>query len=138
MSAVRSKDTKPEMTVRRIAHELGFRFRLHRADLPGRPDIVFPGRHAVVFVHGCWWHGHTCARGARVPKANRDYWIAKVTRNKRRDESVIARLQAEGWRVLVVWECEINDRDALARTLKDFLVVRPSSLDPRGQAANVS
>lgn len=121
MRAVRSKDTKPELAARRIAHALGYRFRLHRADLPGKPDLVFPGRRAVVFVHGCWWHGHDCARGARTPKTNVDYWTAKVGRNVARDEAAIAALEGAGWRVLLIWECEINDREAVTRTLVDFL-----------------
>lgn len=121
MAAVRSKDTGPEMLVRRMAHSLGYRFRLHRRDLPGKPDMAFPARRAVVFVHGCFWHGHGCARGARVPKTNTDYWTAKVGRNRARDEASVAALEAAGWRVLVVWECEIKDSSALAGRLQAFL-----------------
>lgn len=121
MRAVRSKDTAPELLVRRLAHRLGYRFRLHRGDLPGHPDLVFPGRRAVVFVHGCFWHGHDCARGARAPKANADYWTAKIGRNVARDEAAVAALQSSGWRVLVLWECQLKDSSALADRLQEFL-----------------
>ncbi|RUU25222.1 MULTISPECIES: very short patch repair endonuclease [unclassified Mesorhizobium] len=127
MALIRSVDTKPEMLVRRLAHRLGFRFRLHRKDLPGKPDLVFPGRRAAVFVHGCYWHGHGCKRGARMPKTNVDYWTAKIGRNRERDEANVAALEAAGWRVLVVWECELKDTDGLAGRLQGFLS-QPSSL----------
>src|SRR5579863_2115314 len=86
MGAVKGSDTAPEMMVRRMAHRMGYRFRLHRKDLPGKPDLVFPGLRKVVFVHGCFWHGHDCTRGARVPIRNRDYWTAKIARNRERDK----------------------------------------------------
>ncbi len=121
MRAVRSKDTKPEMLVRRLAHGLGFRFRLHRKDLPGSPDLVFPGRRRVIFVHGCFWHGHNCKRGARQPKANADYWRAKIARNVARDERVRQELRGLGWDGLTLWECELRDRDALSDRLHNFL-----------------
>lgn len=121
MRAVRSRDTRPEMIVRRMLHGMGYRYRLHRADLPGRPDIVFPGRRRVVFVHGCFWHGHGCARGARTPRANRDYWVAKIARNVARDAGTRAALEAAGWGVAVVWECELRDRGAVAARLRAFL-----------------
>ena len=121
MRAVRSKDTAPEMLVRRLAHALGYRFRLHRKDLPGHPDLAFPGRKAVVFVHGCWWHGHDCRRGARAAKTNADYWSAKIARNVERDRTAQHALAAAGWRVLVIWECDTKDRDALAGRLRGFL-----------------
>lgn len=120
MAAVRAKHTKPEMLVRRLAHRLGYRFRLHRKDLPGHPDLVFPGRRAVVFVHGCWWHGHDCARGARVPKTNVAYWTAKIARNVARDRATQAALADAGWRVLVLWECDLKD-EGLPGRLRDFL-----------------
>jgi len=120
MAAVRSKDTRPEMLVRRLTHRLGYRFRLHRRDLPGHPDLVFPRRRAVVFVHGCWWHGHSCSRGARTPKTNLDYWTAKIARNMQRDRASSEALLADGWHVLVLWECEIKDEDALAGRLRSF------------------
>jgi DNA mismatch endonuclease (patch repair protein) len=108
MRRVRAKDTGPEMTVRRALTALGARYRLHRKDLPGSPDIVMPGRRLAIFVHGCFWHGHDCARGARVPKANADYWIAKIDRNRARDGRNLATLAAQGWRVEVLWECELK------------------------------
>jgi DNA mismatch endonuclease, patch repair protein len=121
MQAIKSRDTAPELTVRRLAHGLGYRFRLHRKDLPGRPDLVFPRLHKVVFVHGCFWHGHNCARGARVPLQNRDYWTKKVGRNRERDQVARAALVELGWRVAIVWECELKDESAIVRRLRDFL-----------------
>jgi DNA mismatch endonuclease (patch repair protein) len=117
MARVKSKDTSPEKAVRRILTRLGARYRLHRKDLPGSPDIVLPGRKLAIFVHGCFWHGHDCARGARVPKANRDYWLAKVARNTARDEKAAAALGAEGWAVETIWECELKDEAGLADRL---------------------
>lgn len=108
MAAVRGSNTKPELRVRRLLHGLGYRFRLHAADLPGKPDIVFLARRKVIFVHGCFWHGHDCARGARTPKTNRDYWVAKIARNRQRDARILSALDALGWRVLTVWECALN------------------------------
>jgi DNA mismatch endonuclease, patch repair protein len=109
MARVKGKDTSPELKVRRLLHRLGARFRLHRKDLPGAPDIVLPSRKLAIFVHGCFWHGHDCARGSRVPKQNRDYWLAKVGRNRERDAASRAALQALGWRVETIWECELKD-----------------------------
>jgi DNA mismatch endonuclease (patch repair protein) len=109
MQAVKSKDTAPEILIRRALHAKGFRFRLHRKDLPGRPDLTFPSRRKVIFVHGCFWHGHNCARGSRVPKSNRDYWIAKIAGNKARDERNQIALETAGWSVLTIWECETRD-----------------------------
>jgi DNA mismatch endonuclease (patch repair protein) len=120
MRAVKSRDTKPEMVVRRLAHRLGYRHRLHRPDLPGKPDLTFPSRRKVVFMHGCFWHGHNCARGARVPKNNRDYWTAKIARNKARDTKNCDRLRAMGWSVLTVWECQTKDA-GLEPRLRAFL-----------------
>lgn len=121
MARVKGKDTRPEMKVRRLAHALGYRFRLHRKDLPGSPDLVFPGRRKVIFVHGCFWHGHDCPRGSRQPKQNADYWRAKIGRNVERDAAARAALEAQGLSVLVLWECELKDVDALAARLKAFL-----------------
>ena len=121
MSRVRGKDTTPERKVRSLLFAMGYRFRLHRKDLPRIPDIVFPGRKYVIFVHGCFWHGHDCARGARVPKDNRDYWVAKIARNVERDRKNQAALSALGWRVLILWECGIRDDASLERLLRDFL-----------------
>ncbi|HYG91826.1 MAG TPA: very short patch repair endonuclease [Azospirillum sp.] len=121
MRAVKSKNTAPELAVRRIVHALGFRFRLHRRDLPGSPDLAFIGLRKAVFVHGCFWHGHKCSRGAREPKTNAEYWRGKISRNRGRDAENVARLSALGWQVHIVWECEIKDRDTLARSLREFL-----------------
>ena len=122
MRRVKSRDTSPELKVRRLIWRLGGRYRLNRRDLPGSPDIVLPGRRLAVFVHGCFWHGHDCARGSRVPKANREYWTAKVARNRARDARAEAALDALGWRVEVVWECELKDQEALADRLGRLLV----------------
>ena len=108
MRRVKSRDTGPEWAVRRILHGAGIGYRLGGAGLPGRPDVVMKGRRVVIFVHGCFWHGHDCARGARQPKANADYWRAKIARNRARDVSAQAALAADGWRVLTVWECEMK------------------------------
>ncbi len=121
MRRVKGKDTTPEMAVRKVLTGLGARYRLHRKDLPGSPDIVLPGRRLAVFVHGCFWHGHDCARGARVPKANRDYWVAKVDRNRARDVRNREALEALGWRVETVWECELKDRAGLEARLRGVL-----------------
>lgn len=121
MQAVKSEGTGPEMTVRRLAHGMGYRFRLHRKDLPGKPDLVFPRLGKIVFVHGCFWHGHDCARGSRVPVQNRDYWTRKVQRNTARDDATRTALEKLGWDVLVVWECELKDSARVARRLKAFL-----------------
>jgi len=121
MRRVKGRDTAPEMTVRRALTGLGARYRLHRKDLPGHPDIVMPGRRLALFVHGCFWHGHDCARGARVPKANRDYWVGKVGRNRARDAASRAALAALGWRVETIWECELKDAAALEARLAAIL-----------------
>lgn len=123
MRAVRSTDTTPEMIVRRLLHGLGYRYRLHHKDLPGKPDLVFAGRRKVVMVNGCFWHGHDCVRGARPPKANSDYWKKKIGRNVARDATNLASLQDAGWDVLTIWECETKsaDRPALERRLCEFL-----------------
>lgn len=123
MRAIRSKDMKPEMTVRQVAHRMGYRFRLHRKDLPGKPDIVFPGRHAVIFVHGCFWHQHPDpkCKDARAPKSNTDYWYRKLARNRSRDAANEEALIALGWRVLVVWECQIQNEEILKERLFAFL-----------------
>lgn len=121
MRAVKGRDTNPEMQVRRAAHALGFRFRLHRKDLPGSPDLVFPRLKTAVFVHGCFWHGHDCARGARAPKTNADYWRAKIARNVARDARVRGELEALGWAVETIWECELKDGEALKQRLAKAL-----------------
>lgn len=125
MSRIRSAGTKPEMKVRRLAHALGYRFRLHRADLPGKPDLVFPRLNKVIFVHGCFWHSHgevTC-KASHTPRSNTDYWGPKLTRNRLRDEVSINSLLAKGWGVLVLWECELKNAELLRKRILDFLTV---------------
>lgn len=120
MRAVGRKDTRPEMIVRRLAHSLGYRFRLHRRDLPGKPDLVFAGRRKVIFVHGCFWHGHGCRRGAR-PGTNVEFWNAKLAKNVERDRVQVEALREVGWEPLVIWECETKDAKRLAGELRRFL-----------------
>jgi DNA mismatch endonuclease (patch repair protein) len=118
MSSIRDKDTKPEVRVRRALHRLGFRFRLHRKDLPGSPDIVLPKWRAVVLVHGCFWHGcKKCDRGTRIPKTNTEFWLTKIAENKRRDVRVRRSLRAAGWSVVVVWACQTENATKLAGRL---------------------
>lgn len=123
MRRIRQRDTTPEMAVRRAAHALGTRFRLHRRDLPGTPDLVFPGRRKAIQVHGCFWHSHEGCRIARIPQSRTNYWLAKLARNVERDRRAIEALEALGWRALVIWECETRDperlRDILSRFLRD-------------------
>jgi DNA mismatch endonuclease (patch repair protein) len=127
MARVRGKDTGPELALRRALHARGLRYRLHDRTLPGRPDIVFAGPRLVVFVHGCFWHGHDCARGARKPKANAAYWESKIARNRTRDAAHVAGLAALGWRIETVWTCEIASAAALD-TVADRLAacIRPA------------
>lgn len=115
MRAVKSRNTTPEIAVRKAAHALGLRFRLGRTDLPGKPDLVFPAKRAALFVHGCFWHGHDCPRGARMPATNRAYWQAKIARNMARDKATLAALKKLGWTPRVIWECETRDPEKLAR-----------------------
>jgi DNA mismatch endonuclease (patch repair protein) len=118
MRRVRGRDTRPERQVRRLLTRMGLRYRLHRRDVPGNPDVAFIGRRVALFVHGCFWHGHDCARGARTPKANADYWIGKIARNRARDAEVLKRLAQARWRTVIVWECELKDEAALEARLK--------------------
>lgn len=120
MGRIRAKGSKPEMKVRRLVHAMGYRYRLHRSDLPGKPDLVFSGRRKVIFVHGCFWHRHDCHLG-RLPKSRLDFWLPKLEANSRRDEEVGARLSALGWRYLVVWECEVGHDLDLGERIKNFL-----------------
>ncbi|MEL7464507.1 MAG: very short patch repair endonuclease [Pseudomonadota bacterium] len=121
MARVKRRDTKPEMIVRRALRDIGFTgYRLDRGDLPGRPDIAFIGRRRAIFVHGCFWHGHDCKRGARTPKTNVDYWRAKIARNRARDAAALDALASDGWRALVIWECELKRSD-LGDRLRAFL-----------------
>ncbi len=122
MRAVKGNDTVPEMMVRRAVHAMGARFRLHRRDLPGAPDLVLARHRIVIFVHGCFWHGHDCARGARAPQHNAAYWRDKIARNRARDTRNVGALEAAGWRVIVVWECDLRRagwRDRLSHAIKD-------------------
>ncbi len=121
MRAVRSRNTQPEIRVRQIAHGLGYRFRLHRGDLPGKPDIAFPRLHKAVFVHGCFWHQHKGCRRASVPRSNVRFWRIKLGRNATRDAEQVAAIRRRGWRTLIVWECEIKDEKRLTARLRRFL-----------------
>lgn len=121
MALVRGTDTKPELVVRRLAHRLGYRFRLHRRDLPGRPDLVFTGRRKAIFVHGCFWHRHPGCKATRVPKTRVQFWQRKFEDNVRRDAAVQQALAEEGWQVLVIWECEVKEATALESRLREFL-----------------
>ena len=120
MRAVKSRDTSPERAVRKILSAMGYRYRLHSKKLPGAPDIVFPGRKKVIFVHGCFWHGHQCKRGARVPKTNIAYWQSKIARNVARDVQRISELRRLGWKAKIVWECEVPS-PTLRQSLRRYL-----------------
>jgi DNA mismatch endonuclease (patch repair protein) len=122
MRRIRSKDSAPEMTVRRLVHRMGFRYRLHNHKLPGRPDLVFPARRKIVLVHGCYWHAHERCRIAHVPKSNRRYWRPKLERNRQRDAENLVKLRTLGWRVLTVWECEIKNSRRVEDRLRRFLL----------------
>lgn len=124
MSGIRGRDTAPEMRVRRLLHRLGYRFRLHRKDLPGSPDIVLPKYHVVILVHGCFWHFHQGCRLAKIPGTREEFWRGKLLRNRERDFAAVAALRARGWRVLQVWECFLRDSKddgALSRVLVDWM-----------------
>jgi len=148
MARIRAKNTQPEMAVRRLAHAMGFRFRLHRKDLPGSPDLVFPRLRKVVFVHGCFWHLHRDpgCRNAAIPKTRTDWWIAKLERNCQRDAAAEAALRDLGWDVLVLWECEIRaakHNQLLAAFLSHPVMIRPAGefpggTDPRASPSELS
>lgn len=120
MARIGGKNTAPEILVRRLVHGLGYRFRLHRRDLPGSPDLVFPRLRKIILVHGCYWHGHGCKIG-RLPKSNIAFWAEKIVKNQARDARNLADLRQLGWQTLVVWQCEIRRREALSKTLDRFL-----------------
>lgn len=120
MAAVRSGNTKPEMRVRSAAHKLGFRFRLHKKELPGTPDLVFPSRRVALFVHGCFWHSHDCTRGRKLPETNADFWRKKIGRNVERDNKVQSELLDLGWKPVVIWECQTKN-SSLPERLKALL-----------------
>jgi|SRR5690554_5740002 len=121
MRSVKSKDTTPELITRRLLHRLGYRYQIHTKDLPGHPDLVFPARKKVIFVHGCYWHRHLNCSRASTPASNTEYWSQKFRQNQERDQKNYRLLQADGWRILVVWECETKDLDALQNKLTTFL-----------------
>ena len=120
MRSVRSKDTKPEKLVRSITHAMGYRYRLHRKDLPGKPDLAFISARKAVFVNGCFWHGHACPKG-RLPKSNVEFWSSKIEANKVRDEKNLRALSRMGWKTLTLWECELNDVIGLKKRIKGLL-----------------
>ncbi len=125
MRRIRSCDTAPELTVRRMLRELGHvGYRLHRRDLPGKPDVAFLGKKKAIFVNGCFWHGHDCTEGRRTPKSNQDYWLPKIEKNRIRDAINVQALQEEGWSVLIIWDCELSDPRAVRRRLAAFLTRR--------------
>lgn len=121
MSAVHSKDTGPEMVIRRLVFGMGYRYRLHVKELPGRPDIVMPGRRKVIDVRGCFWHGHVGCRYGRLPKSRLEFWTAKIERNRARDVENLKLLEDRGWKVLVVWQCELKNLDTLKTKLYEFI-----------------
>lgn len=122
MQRIGSKNTVPELVVRRVVRDLGFTgYRLHRKDLPGKPDLAWIGRKQAIFVHGCFWHSHDCAEGIRKPRSNQAYWLPKLERNKQRDESHLHALAQAGWRVLVLWNCELKDESVLRERISSFL-----------------
>jgi DNA mismatch endonuclease Vsr len=120
MAAIRGRDTTPELRLRCLLHGLGYRFRLHRRDLPGRPDIVFPGRRKAIFVHGCFWHRHGC-RNSVLPKTRAKWWEEKLSRNAERDKAAVASLESLGWSVMTVWECEAKDEAQVSQSIQRFL-----------------
>ena len=121
MSRIRAKDTKPELMVRRMVHGMGFRYRLHSKELPGCPDLVFHRKRKVLFVHGCFWHRHKNCGNDRPPKSKRGFWLPKLDENRKRDVKNKARLRRLGWSYCVVWECELGNREKLARRIKSYL-----------------
>ncbi len=127
MALVKGKDTKPEMAIRQKLHRLGYRYRVHRKDLPGKPDLAFSRLRKAIFVHGCFWHGHDNCSYGRLPKSNLEYWSRKLERNKERDAENIRCLLEMGWEVAVVWQCELKDIDAVVAKLVDFLKRKEST-----------
>lgn len=121
MALVRSKNTKPEILVRQLVHSMGYRYRLHRRGLPGTPDLVFPGRSKIIFIHGCFWHRHAGCALARLPKSRTDFWLLKLTRNAERDARDARALRRLGWGVLTVWECQLRDDTSLTKRIGRFL-----------------
>ena len=138
MARVKSKGMKPEMQVRRLLHGLGYRYRLHRADLPGRPDLDFPSRRKVVFVNGCFWHRHEGCPRVRIPATNQDYWLAKLERNHARDVRNVTSLEEQGWAVLTVWECQLRDLPVVTEQIVAFLGSPGQSLEQEAERSEVS
>jgi DNA mismatch endonuclease (patch repair protein) len=136
MARIRSRDTLPEMVVRKLLHRLGYRFRLHRSTLPGTPDIIFASRRKVIFVHGCFWHGHAGCRKSALPKTRHRFWLAKISGNLQRDRSARARLSRSGWKSFVVWQCQLRDLVKLEKKLRRFLADSP--IQPRVQTQTKS
>ena len=128
MSLIRSKNTNPELIIRKTLHQLGFRFRLHRKDLPGRPDIVLTKYKRVIFVNGCFWHGHNCKRGDSFPKTNKEFWQNKILKNRERDKKTEKLLQEHGWKVITIWECELKNYQKLTDRLLEALRVKEHTL----------
>lgn len=124
MAGIKGKNTQPEMVVRRLVHGMGFRFRLHRKDLPGSPDLVFPRLRRVIFVHGCFWHRHPGCKFAYTPKSNAQFWEEKLEANMRRDAVALQALDALGWNALIVWECEVSNLLGVEQTLNSFLAAK--------------
>ena len=131
MSRIRKANTSPEMIVRRAAHRLGYRFRLHKRDLPGTPDLVFARHRKVIFVHGCFWHQHGGCRHATMPRTRTEYWVPKLARNVERDAATLRLLMDQGWLALILWECEVKDSERLQRLLREFLDGAQNELDSR-------
>jgi DNA mismatch endonuclease (patch repair protein) len=121
MSRVRNKDTKLELKVRSIVHRMGYRYRLHRRDLPGHPDLAFGPKRKVIFVHGCFWHRHKACKLARLPKSRLDFWKPKLEKNRQRDEKVQQGLRSQGWKYLVIWECEAEDENHVREKVGEYL-----------------
>ena len=121
MSLIRSRNTKPEMFIRKTVYSLGYRYRLHNNKLPGRPDLTFAGMSSVIFVHGCFWHQHEGCKYGRMPKSHREYWVPKLNGNKLRDKSNIGKLERRGWRVMVIWECETKNLDEIRIRIRHYL-----------------
>lgn len=122
MAKISSKNTRPELIVRKLLHSKGYRFRLHRKDLPGNPDIVLPKYKKIIFVHGCFWHSHNCKFGTRIPKTNTEYWVKKLKNNSIRDKINIEKLISLGWKVLIIWECTTKDIDRTNKVLDEFFM----------------
>lgn len=120
MGAVKTSDTRPELLIRKSLHRMGFRYALHRRDLPGTPDLVFPKKRKIVFVHGCFWHGHGCSKG-KPPKSRLSYWLPKIETNRKRDRKTARKLRRAGWSVMIVWQCETGDPEKIVGKIARFL-----------------